>query len=184
MRYSVRENNLAIIDVYYYYYIAITYTPPFSVQRAGGLWGGDGELPEGPDAQPEPHPVSAAARHDALPPRLAAGGHRQLQGTVPCPGCSRAQLSPLQTLSLPSVRVALQTAQTLQTMLMLTHHNVNASPFSTATSFAAFCVNLTNTLLARTPLPYGYASTCRICTLYITVTLRIKPLILECQHAV
>lgn len=50
------------------------------VQRAGRLWVGHGELPEGPHVEPEPHPVSAAAGDDALPPRLSAWGHRKLQG--------------------------------------------------------------------------------------------------------
>lgn len=51
-----------------------------AVQRAGRLWVSNGELPESPPVGSEPHPVAPAPRNDALPPRLPAGGHRQLQG--------------------------------------------------------------------------------------------------------
>lgn len=53
-----------------------------SFQRAGGFRVRDGELPESSHVEPEPHPVSPAQRHDAVPPRLTAGGHRQLQGIL------------------------------------------------------------------------------------------------------
>lgn len=51
-----------------------------ALQRAGRLWVSNGELPESPHVGSEPHPVAPAPRNDALPPRLPAGGHRQLQG--------------------------------------------------------------------------------------------------------
>lgn len=52
----------------------------FPSQGAWRLWISNGKLPESPHAGSEPYPVPPAPRHDAVPPRLAAGGHRQLQG--------------------------------------------------------------------------------------------------------